>query len=96
MSMARTSWIDADNHPDIDAHVSQLEHFTKAIADGAVDQAELATQEQNLIAAMRAVEKDLTDDQHAKVTKLLAELAAYSVMELLHEMTQAKLQRAIK
>jgi hypothetical protein len=94
--MARTSWIDADNHPDIDAHVSQLDHFTQAIADGAVDTAELAKQEQNLLAAMRAVEKDLTDEQHAKVTKLLAELAAYSVMELLHEMTQAKLQRAIK
>jgi hypothetical protein len=94
--MARTSWIDADNHPDIDAHVSQLEHFTKSIADGHVDNAELAKQEQNLLAAMRAVEKDLSDDQHAKVTKLLAELAAYSVMELLHTMTQAKLERAIR
>lgn len=94
--MARTSWIDADNHPDIDAHVSQLEHFTSSIADGHVDTAELAKQEQNLLAAMRAVESELSDEQHAKVTKLLAELAAYSVMELLHEMTQAKVARAIK
>lgn len=94
--MARTSWIDADNHADIDAHLQQLEHFTRSIADGVVDSAELAKQEQNLVAAMKAVEKDLSDDQHAKVTKLLAELAAYSVMELLHTMTQAKLQRAIK
>jgi len=94
--MARTSWIDADNHPDIDAHVSQLEHFTRSIADGLVDTEELAKQEQNLLAAMRAVEKDLSDDQHGKVTKLLAELAAYSVMELLHTMAQAKVERAIK
>ena len=94
--MARSSWIDANNHPDIDAHLSQLQHFTQSIADGAVDPAELAAQKQNLLAAMRAVEKDLSDDQHAKVTKLLAELAAYSVMELLHDLTQAKLARAIR
>jgi len=94
--MARSSWIDANNHPDIDAHVSQLEHFTKSIADGAIDAAELAAQKKNLLTAMRAVEKDLSDDQHAKVTKLLAELAAYAVMELLHDMTQQKLARAIR
>ena len=94
--MARTSWIDADNHPDLDAHVSQLEHFTKSIADGLVDTAELAKQEQNLLAAMKAVESSLSDEQHAKVTTLLAELAAYSVMELLHTMTQAKVERAVK
>ena len=42
--MARANWIDDDNHPDLDAHVGQLEHFAKAIADGAIDAAELATQ----------------------------------------------------
>jgi hypothetical protein len=94
--MARTSWLDADNHPDIDAHVQQLDHFATAIADGMVDADELAKQEQNLIAAMKAVEPSLSDEQHAKVTKLLAELAAYTVMELLHTMTQAKVERAIK
>jgi predicted transcriptional regulator len=94
--MARDSWLDGDDHPTIDAHMQQLEHFTKAIEDGAIDQAELAQQEQNLIAAMKAAEGVLTDDAHAVVTKLLAELAAYTVMEMLHSMTTARLQQAIK
>ena len=94
--MARISWIDADNVPDLDAHVQQLDHFTQALADGKVDTDELKKQEQNLIAAMKAVEASLSDEQHAKVTKLLAEVAAYSVMELLHEMAQAKVEQGLK
>ena len=53
--MARTSWIDADSNPDLDAHVAQLEHFTQSMADGQVDKAELEKQEGNLVAAMKAV-----------------------------------------
>lgn len=94
--MARANWIDDDNHPDLDAHVGQLEHFASAIADGNVDAAELERQQANLCDAMRAVESDLTDEQHAKVTKLLAELAAYTVMQMMHDLAQAKVQRAIK
>jgi predicted transcriptional regulator len=92
--MARTSWITDDSHPDIDAHVQQLEHFTQSIADGHVDKDELAKQQESLLAAMREVEAVLDDEQHAKVTRLLAELAAYTVMEMLHEMTQAKVEQA--
>lgn len=94
--MARASWIDDDNHPDLDAHVAQLEHFTNAIADGVVDAGELATQEDNLKAAMRAVEAQLSDEQHAAVTKLLAETCAYTVMQVLHDMAKAKVSRAVK
>jgi chaperonin cofactor prefoldin len=90
--MARHSWIDADSNPDLDAHVAQLEHFTKSMADGVIDAKELETQENNLVAAMREVEKLLDDAQHAKVTKLLAELTAYSVMRTLHEMTAARVK----
>jgi hypothetical protein len=93
--MARASWLDDDSHPDLDAHVDGLEHFAAALADGVVDAGELATQEANLAAAMRAVESSLTDEQHAKVTKLLAELTAYSVMRTLHEMAQARIQRVV-
>ncbi len=93
--MARASWIDDDSTPDLDAHVGDLEHFAAALADGAVDAKELATQEQNLVTAMRAVESSLSDDQHAKVTKLLAELTAYSVMRTLHEMAQARVQNVV-
>ena len=94
--MARANWIDDDNHPDLDAHVSQLEHFAGAIADGVVDAAELAKQEGNVISAMKAVESSLSDEQHAKVTKLLAEVAAYTVMQMMHDMAQAKVQQAVQ
>lgn len=93
--MARTSWINDDSTPDLDAHVGQLEHFTQSLADGVVDAKELSTQESNLVAAMKAVEGSLNDDQHAKVTKLLAELTAYSVMRTLHEMAQARVAAAV-
>ncbi|HEU4611169.1 MAG TPA: hypothetical protein VFS15_03790 [Kofleriaceae bacterium] len=90
--MARDSWIDADSNPHLDAHVAQLEHFTKSMADGVIDADELETQENNLVAAMREVEAVLDDAQHAKVTKLLAELTAYSVMRTLHELTAARVK----
>jgi hypothetical protein len=93
--MARASWINDDSHPDLDAHVDNLEHFATSLADGVIDQAELATQEKNLVAAMKAVEGSLSDDQHTKVTKLLAELTAYAVMRTLHEMAQARIQSAV-
>ena len=91
--MARASWIDDDHNPTLDAHISQLEHFTNAIADGIVDAAELEKQENNLVAAMRDAEAVLDDAQHAKVTKLLAELTAYSVMRTLHELTSAHVKQ---
>jgi hypothetical protein len=94
--MARASWIDDDHNPTLDAHVQQLEHFSNSLADGVIDDGELAKQEENLVAAMRAVEGQLSDELHAKVTKLLAELAAYTVMQMLHDMAKAKVQAAVK
>jgi hypothetical protein len=93
--MARASWIDDDSNPALDAHVAQLEHYSAALADGKIDAAELEQQEQNLVAAMRAVEPNLDDAMHAKVTKLLAELSAYTVMQVLHDLARAKVERAI-
>ena len=93
--MPRSSWINDDSHPDLDAHVGQLDHFANSLADGVVDANELATQEKNLLAAMKAVEGSLDDGQHAKVTRLLAELTAYSVMRTLHEMAHARVQTAV-
>jgi hypothetical protein len=93
--MARASWISDDSHPDLDAHVEKLDHFAASLADGVIDANELATQEANLVAAMKAIESSLSDDQHVKVTKLLAELTAYSVMRTLHEMAQARVQQVV-
>jgi len=93
--MARVSWLNDDTTPDLDAHVGKLEHFANSLADGVIDASELEVQEKNLVAAMKAVEAALNDDQHSKVTHLLAELTAYSVMRTLHEMAQARVQSVI-
>lgn len=93
--MARANWLNDEHTPDLDAHVQQLEHFAASLADGVVDSAELAKQEQNLAAAMRAVESTLSDEQHAKVTTLLAELTAYNVMQVLHDMAAARVEQAM-
>jgi hypothetical protein len=93
--MARISWINDDSTPDLDAQVEKLDHFTRSLADGVIDTSELATQEANLVAAMKAVEGSLSDEVHAKVTRLLAEVTAYSVMRTLHEMAQARVHSAV-
>ena len=82
--MARTSWFDDKaEHPAIQERVSKLESFTSALADGVVSRQELAGQEQRLVAAMKKVEGDLSDDVHGKVTDVLIELTAYNIMRLL-------------
>lgn len=93
--MGRSSWIDDDNNPALDEHVARLEHFTQAMADGVIDAGELEKQESLLIEAMRAVEGSLSDEQHAQVTRLLAELAAYSVMQVLHGLAAARVRQAV-
>ena len=95
--MAKTSWFDEKaEHPAIQERVSKLESFTSALADGVVTKQELAGQEQRLVAAMKSVEAELNDQQHAKVTNVLVELTAYNIMRLLHELHTERLRMAIK
>jgi hypothetical protein len=95
-NMARTSWFDdSRNLPVIDEQVQKLDSFVQAMADGVIEKHELVRQEESLVQAMKAVEGDLTDDQHARITRLLIELSAYNVMRLLHELQTEKLQRAL-
>jgi hypothetical protein len=85
--MARTSWFDDDaQHPLIHEQIEKLESFTSALADGQVSKQELSGQEQRLVAALKALEPELSDELHAKVTTVLVELSAYNVMRLLHEL----------
>jgi hypothetical protein len=85
--MARTSWLDDKaEHPLMHEQISKLDSFTSALADGVVTKQELANQEQRLVSAMKTLESQLSDDQHAKVTTVLVELTAYNVMRLLHEL----------
>lgn len=85
--MARASWFDEQAEvPLIDEQASRLESFTRAMADGTIEARELEKQQESLIEAMKAVEGDLDDATHAKITRLLVELSAYNVMRLLHEL----------
>ena len=91
----RTSWFDEKaEHEAIQERATKLESFTSALADGVVSKQELGGQEQRLVAAMKKLETELSDDQHAKVTTVLVELTAYNVMRLLHELQSERARLA--
>jgi ribosomal protein S13 len=95
--MTRISWFDEKTHmPVIDEQVHKLSTFVDAMADGVIDDAELHKQQSSVTEAMKAVEGDLNDEQHAKITRLLVELSAYNIMRLLHELQETRLERARK
>jgi len=93
--VARTSWFDEKaEHEAIQERASKLESFTSALADGVVSKKELTGQEQRLVAVMKKLEPELSDDLHAKVTNVLVELTAYNVMRLLHELQSERARMA--
>lgn len=93
--MARKNWFDEESDlPLIDEKVHQLETFTEAMADGVVEESELEQQQERLVAAMKAVEGELDDELHAKVTELLVELTAYDIMRLLRELQSERARLA--
>jgi hypothetical protein len=95
--VARTSWFDDKaEHPVIQEQLAKLDSFTSALADGVVSSEELKSQEGRLIAAMRTLENDLSDELHAKVTTVLVELTAYDVMRLLHELQVERTRLAFR
>jgi hypothetical protein len=89
--MTRVSWFDEKTHmPVIDEQVQKLSTFVDAMADGVIDDAELHKQQSSVVEAMKAVEGELNDQQHAKITRLMVELSAYNIMRLLHELQQSR------
>lgn len=93
--MARIDWLDdTATVPVIDEQVQKLSSFVDAMADGVIERTELEKQQSSVVQAMKAVQGDLNDAQHEKVTRLLIEMSAYNVMRLLHELQQTRLQRA--
>ena len=94
--MPRMNWFDENTkHAVIDEQVEKLASFADAMADGVIQRQELDAQERSLVAVMQEVEGLLTDEQHAKVTRLLVELSAYNVMRTLHELHSSRLQRTL-
>jgi len=93
--MGRTNWFDEKTqHPAFQERVEKLESFTSALADGQVSKQELAAQEARLVAAMKALEPKLSDEQHAQATTVFVELTAYNIMRLLHELQTQRARMA--
>jgi hypothetical protein len=87
----RTDWFDETTEaPLIEGYARQLNTFIETLADSRVDQSELKAQEARLVALMKEVEPLLDDTLHEKVTRLLCELTAYDLMQMLHAMEQAR------
>jgi hypothetical protein len=94
--MKRVDWFDETTHvPVIDEQVQKLSAFVDAMADGVIDHDELEKQQSSVIEAMKAVEAELNDQQHAKITRLLVELSAYNIMRLLHELQQSRREHVL-
>jgi hypothetical protein len=92
--MTRISWFDEKtNVPVIDEQAHKLSAFVDAMADGLIDDTELEKQQASVVAAMKAVEGELSDQQHEKVTRLMVELSAYNIMRLLHELQDTRMER---
>jgi predicted transcriptional regulator len=93
--MARASWLnDKSDLPAIDEMVQKLASFTQAMADGVVENRELEEQQSRLTAAMKAVEGQLSDELHDKVTRVLVEMTAFNIMQTLHEIQAARARQA--
>jgi hypothetical protein len=90
-SRSISSWFDVASHkPLIAEEARRLKTFLAAMADGVIDKDELDAQEKRLGQTMREVEPLLEPDLHAKVTRLLCELTAYDLMQVMHSLHQAR------
>ena len=90
--MARQNWLDDDGESTvIDDYAQKLTSFVEAMADGQIDADEVAGQEQRVVDLMKEVEPTLDDATHAKVTQLLCEMSALSIMQILNQLLEARL-----
>ncbi len=89
--MARKSWLDDKAESTlIDDYARDLSGFIEAMADGVMEAQEVQQQEQRVVALMKQIEPQLDDKMHEQVTKLLCEISAFSVMQVLHELYEAR------
>jgi len=83
--MPRISWLDEDEKTvRVDDYARNLTTFVDAVADGRIDNAEMASQEARVVKLMKEIEPKLDDATHGRVTELLCELSAFSAMQVLH------------
>lgn len=95
--MARKSWLDDKAETTlIDDYARELGSFIESMADGVLDASEVAGQEQRVVALMKEIEPQLDDKMHEQLTKLLCEMSALSVMQVLHELCEARPKTAFR
>ena len=87
----RASWLDpASDTSLIDDYARKMESYAKAMADGRIEQKEIAEQEKRLTALMKKIEPQLDDDLHEQVTQLLCETTVFDTMQFLHTMQESR------
>jgi hypothetical protein len=89
-SSKRVKWFSSTGAPLIDDYARRLRTFLEALADGTVDDHEVKDQEARLVKCMKEVEPLLDDAAHARVTRLLCELTAYDLMQILNAMHKSR------
>ena len=89
--MPKQSWLDEPTQmPQIDQYARKLGSFIDAMADGKVDEAEVAAQEERVARLMKEIEPQLDAPMHAKMTELLCELTAYNLMQVFCTISAAR------
>jgi 3-methyladenine DNA glycosylase Tag len=92
-----SAWFDPARHTSLIAEKAQrTESFLAAMADGRIDPAETAAQENRLLALMAEIEPQLTPELHAKVTELLCELTVYDFMQAMVSLEQSRPKTAFR
>ncbi len=92
----RTSWLDEEGGVALEESARNLATFLETMADGIVSPDEVAAQEARVVELMKALEPKLDDELHAEVTRLLVELTAYDIMNLLGTMQAARIKSEFK
>ena len=92
----RVSWLDDEGGVALEESVRKLQTFMDAMADGVISEDELAAQEARVVALMGEIEPKLDDGLHAEITRLLVEVTAFDIMNLLASMQAARTKTSFK
>jgi hypothetical protein len=87
----RESWFDESNRTVFDRYYQQMTSWQQAIADGRVDAGEVEAQARRVADALRALEPTLSDEQHARLTEALGEIAVLHGMQTWLTQSQQRL-----
>jgi hypothetical protein len=75
------SWFESDDTLSFQRYYDQIESWRKAMADGRLDASEVEAQRQKVAGLLKELEPTLTDEQHARLTDILGEMAVLQAMQ---------------